>query len=85
MITKKSLGIFWKFEDGFEEIDGIYFYGLWKNTLPEKLNLFEFYNLWNTGEIDLKISKFDCEEYKVFGINVYIAEFLQSSAPHHVM
>ena len=79
MITKESLCIYWKFEEGFQEVDGLYFYGLWKDYLPKNLKLEDIDNLWKTGTIDLKICRFEAEEYKVLGINLYIKNFPQST------
>ena len=75
MITKKSLGIFWKFKEGLQEVDGIYFYGLWKHSMPKNLNLEGINDLWYSGEIEYKIIKCDGDDYKVFSITFYIKKF----------
>ncbi len=52
MITKDSLGIFWRFEEGYEEVDGLYFYGNWLHQLPVKIVLKELDQIWKKETIE---------------------------------
>ena len=74
MITKESLGIFWENIDGFEEVEGLYFYGFWKNILPDRLEIYEVKNIWKSGEIEVNLSKIEGEEYSVYLSLIHISE-----------
>ena len=77
MKTRESLGIFWSFKNkegigiGQEDVDGIIFYGLWKpciNSLKED----GFKNIWNSFDVDVKLTKWGAIENASFSMEVYI-------------
>jgi len=75
MKTKQSLGIFWNFESGQEEVDGLIFYGLWSDELPKKLETQSLQNLFIGGIIEINEARFDADDYKTYSISFYIKSF----------
>ncbi len=79
MITRNSLGVFWRFEEGYEEVDGLYFYGKWLNHLPRKIALERLEKTWEKETAEYNTTSFDNDEYKVYAITIYIKEFPESN------
>lgn len=75
MTTRNSLGIFWMFPEGQDEVEGFSLFGLWDSSLPKNFNIDQIEKLWIGGKFDTKINKYDSEEYKVIGIDFYIKSF----------
>ncbi|MFY0602275.1 MAG: hypothetical protein JXR03_21565 [Cyclobacteriaceae bacterium] len=75
MITINSLGIYWKFARGHEEVDGLSFYGFWENTVPRVLEDESLKKKWINSEIEYKEVKIHAEEYKVYGVDILIKKF----------
>lgn len=89
MDTRNSLGIFWGFEDLDEhgkiikyqdEVDGLTFFGYWKEGLPEKLSpLDSFVKLWKGAEVQAKVTKWDSENYRCYSVEIHIMKWPDDS------
>jgi hypothetical protein len=73
--TIDAIGIFWQMKGGQEEVPGLYFYGQWKNSLPERFNENDFKKRWPLGVIEHRLTRFENEEYNVLSVKIYIKEF----------
>lgn len=74
MITKNSLNILWPFNEGHREVSGLYFYGLWKDFIPQNLNYKFLREIWSYDDNEYRMTEFDVE-YKVKRISIYIKSF----------
>ena len=79
MTTRNSLGIFWMFSGGHEEVEGISLFGLWSSCLPNSFNIDEITKFWTGWEFNTKVNEYNLEEYKVIGIDFYIKSFPDSN------
>ena len=75
MKTNQSLGVYWKLVDGFEYIDGMYFYGFWLNELPPKQNMENINFVFSSGKTKVKLTRFDGEDYKVYEARIAIEKY----------
>jgi hypothetical protein len=84
MKTNQSLGIFWTFErlDDIghvikyqDEVDGLTFYGHWKDKCPNELALDSFIGLWKGANIQARLTKWDDENYRCYSLDVRIEKW----------
>ncbi len=75
MTTKESLGIYWKNDTEHQEVNGMTYYGLWKDSLPNNLYLDKLTKLWKEGKIDFQLTRCESEEYKVYCLDLHLIMF----------